>query len=504
MMFPTTDPTFLLAAANALVLPFVVYFGFRRAFTRGMRQRSGEELDKKYKKLLAKRGKLKRRKSPKLRFVGRWSRVRWRYPFLRREAKYWIWGPHSVGRAHFLATIAHVWTTINFIHFSNVEHNEPRFPIHEQWAAIYLTSAAVFLMILLCFTRVVPALGRWFRAKSFALRWVARLAQVWVLFSGYQFFVASCFNCATDAIAPLLVYVLVWWLFLLPERLFMGGSRRSLAKNLLVLRVFGSARRSIFLFNRLQPLWNSLGAVFTISSPDQVTSVFSGWRPKRSRVLVVIVLAGTLFYAEHQALAMTPSLLGFAKTDEIMLAASAVGLALAGLAFLAVPFQWMVQSSFLSDEDAVYRQIMSSVEGPERSGFYSNTYYSSHDDNWQSTIEGIAGIADVVLIDLRGFTNENRGTAFELAFVVNNFPLENVVALADKSTELDAVEAVLKDASQHMVASSPNAEAGQQDFMVYRRRRLRGKDVFKVASFLVNNSLRNEKLGLTEEQLRAI
>ncbi len=493
------DPLMLIGALNAVLFPFFVYVSFRRAFTQGMRTKSGAALDQTYRRILAKRGKKKRVALPKFRFVGRWSRVSWKYPFLRRETNYWIRGPLTVGLVHGIAPIAHAWATFTFIQFSNNENGCPHQPLAEFWMSVFLVSGITLIIGLFVFTRLLPLLGRWLRAKSFLLRWSARLAVAAFLASGYQFFVEStCSVNNSDALAPLSIYIGIWALLVLPERLFMRGRKRSLSKNLLVLRVFGSSKRSFFLFNRLQPLWNSVGAVFTISSPDQVTSVFFSWRPKRLRTLIFVALTAGALYAQYVAL------MRLSIAEETIRVGAAVVLALVSFVLLYVPFRWMVSSSFLPDESAVYQQIMASVEGPARNGFYSNTYYSCHDDDWQTVIEGIAGIVDAVLIDLRGFTSQNQGTAFEISFVVNNFPIENVVGLADQSTEIDAVEEVLKDAWQHMVTTSPNAGGGRRELTIYRRRRLFGKDVFKVAAFLMNHSLRNEKLGLSEDQLRTL
>jgi hypothetical protein len=54
---------------------------------------------------------------------------------------------------------------------------------------------------------------------------------------------------------------------------------------------------------------------------------------------------------------------------------------------------------------------------------------------WQAVVTGLVDAADVVLMDLRGFSAENRGAAFELSLVVQRRPLSKLVLIMDATTD---------------------------------------------------------------------
>jgi len=457
-----------------------------------MQARSGEGLDHKYQHLWQ-RGPAADRRLPDFRTVGRWSRVRWRYPFLRRDAKVWIRAPLRIGRGHQLAIVLHYGLLAAAL---DSEVPGSRNLLLEGLGLSYSLCGLALVVLLQVCTRFVPVVGPWFTTRVPGLGWALRLGVLFFLAAGEEILRRHGPAEHAERLPLCLVYAGVWGAAVVLPNLFRVRRTRYLAKNLLVLRVFGSSARSAFLFRRLQPVWNTVGSVFTISSPDQGLAAILGMRMSRLRLLAAAGL--WLLVVAAQALAL-PHLDELGAGTWVPL----VGLALVGQVALYPPCAWIVRGSFLQSEDSVYRRIIDSVrEGRSWKGLYSNTYYSVHDDDWRTVIEGIAGFTDVVLIDLRGFTEERQGTAFELQFLVQSFPVENCVVLADRTTDMDAFGRVFEDAWRHMAKESPNARPGEKSLTIYRRNRLRWRDVFKLGEVLVNHSLRNERMGLDEETLR--
>ena len=78
-------------------------------------------------------------------------------------------------------------------------------------------------------------------------------------------------------------------------------------------------------------------------------------------------------------------------------------------------------------------------------------------DVWQRVVSRLARDADVVLMDLRGFQEANRGAAYELSLLLQEVPLGRVVLLTDRNTDEPALTEVLCRAWSQVAADSPNA-----------------------------------------------
>src|SRR5262249_24367672 len=68
----------------------------------------------------------------------------------------------------------------------------------------------------------------------------------------------------------------------------------------------------------------------------------------------------------------------------------------------------------------------------------------------------LAQDAAAVLMDLRGFTSDNRSCAWELAYLVKHTPLRRILLLVDKNTDRLALEREARAAWTHLPLDSPN------------------------------------------------
>jgi hypothetical protein len=116
--------------------------------------------------------------------------------------------------------------------------------------------------------------------------------------------------------------------------------------------------------------------------------------------------------------------------------------------------------AFVKDrQDALGRLSESPVEA-DPDGLYRVEDYFCHADTWRIAVSVLARASDAILIDLRGFTVDNQGCVFELECLVASAPLNRIVLLVDHSTDVGAVEGVLRRAWSAMPENSPNQGAG--------------------------------------------
>ncbi|MFN0305330.1 MAG: hypothetical protein ACKVQU_33840 [Burkholderiales bacterium] len=155
-------------------------------------------------------------------------------------------------------------------------------------------------------------------------------------------------------------------------------------KRLLLLRVFAQDSRSERLLDELAHRWRFAGPIMMIGGPDLARS--------------------TLDPAEVAH-------------------------------FLRMQFD----EDFISDRGALDRKIMAMDERPDPDGRYRVNEFFCYDDIWQETVERLVTRSDAILLDLRGFTLERRGTAFEIGLLTRMHATARTVFLLDDTTDLNAV-----------------------------------------------------------------
>ncbi len=75
---------------------------------------------------------------------------------------------------------------------------------------------------------------------------------------------------------------------------------------------------------------------------------------------------------------------------------------------------------------------------------------------WQEALQHLLDQADVVVMDLSGLSEKNRGVTYELGKLINEVPLDRVVLLFDDSTDLKVLRDILARAYENVRADSPN------------------------------------------------
>jgi hypothetical protein len=174
------------------------------------------------------------------------------------------------------------------------------------------------------------------------------------------------------------------------------------AKRLVLLRVFGSPRRAVHLLEVLNDTWRLFGSIDLIVS-----------------------------------------------TDVAALTASPVMLE----AFL----RRRVEALYLKTTNEVERQVRQLDRRVQGDGRYPINELYCFSSAWQAAVLRLVPGADVVLMDLRGFSLAHLGCVFELNHLMNLASLDRIVLLADRLTDMRALEETLQGAWRNLDSDSPSA-----------------------------------------------
>jgi hypothetical protein len=117
--------------------------------------------------------------------------------------------------------------------------------------------------------------------------------------------------------------------------------------------------------------------------------------------------------------------------------------------------------AFIKDRDDLDSRLPESAATPDPDGLFRIEDFFCHDNTWRMTVSRLAHKADAVLMDLRGFTSKNRGCIFEIEQLITSVPLQRIVLLVDRSTDVPFLEQILQRAWRTIPTDSPNAIAGE-------------------------------------------
>jgi hypothetical protein len=148
-------------------------------------------------------------------------------------------------------------------------------------------------------------------------------------------------------------------------------------RTLLLLRVFGYARRTQRLFDRIVARWRLFGPITVIAAPDLVART---------------VDPGDFLYfvAGH------------------------------------------LNASFVTSAEGLESRLAAIDAAPDRNGRYRVNEFCCQDQTWRATVVALMHRADVVFMDLRGVTAERRGCEFELQQLAARVDPRRMVLIVDE------------------------------------------------------------------------
>lgn len=178
------------------------------------------------------------------------------------------------------------------------------------------------------------------------------------------------------------------------------------APNLLMLRVFGHARRTERLLDEVGLRWRYVGPINLIAGTDIATS--------------------------------------FLDPDEL-------------IQFLS----GRLGDAYIADGPMLTAKLQRAAGGVSADGRHALNEFFCRDNTWRACVHALAARSDAVLMDLRGFAAASRGCEFELGLLLEHVALEKVTFLVDRSTDAAHLERALSALWRQHGACGANATAAQ-------------------------------------------
>ena len=202
---------------------------------------------------------------------------------------------------------------------------------------------------------------------------------------------------------------------------------------LLLLRVFSLGRRSAQLFNAFGKLWRHAGSIRLIAGPDLATSTVE----------------------PHEFLDFLSGKLA---------------------------------RRFISGPETLTQRLAESEPRRDFDGRYRVSDFFCHDDTWKMVLGRLARESDAVLMDLRGFSPDNKGCIFEVNELLNVVPLDRVVFVIDGTTDEVFLRETFAQGWAGLAADSPNRETANPRVYIFRLTKTRADSVSSLAHVVASAS----------------
>lgn len=168
---------------------------------------------------------------------------------------------------------------------------------------------------------------------------------------------------------------------------------------LLLLRVFALQDASRKLFQRIQVHWQFAGPVLMISGPDLATT--------------------TIDSAE---------MIDFLTNN--------------------------LKNRFCHDSESIEKNLKDADLEPDNDGSFRVTEFFCRDNIWKEALVRLVCISNVVLFDLRGFSEKYKGCQYEIRQVVNHINILKVIVLMDEHTNIDFLKTSFINAYKNLEPGS--------------------------------------------------
>lgn len=229
--------------------------------------------------------------------------------------------------------------------------------------------------------------------------------------------------------------------------------KMGLAPGLLVLRVFGLGQHTETLFHHIGRRWLSLGPLMTII--DATYARFEFGR-RQALLLGITVIPAVLAASIHPG---DGALIGFlAVTGACLYVPLLLGFFL---------FRWYRIRHEASRSLAALQNRMALEHSTLITRQFKQGRLLCFGDFWQTALEKMIVWADVVLMDLRGFSSSNKGCEYELNFLLNRMRLDRVAFLVDASTDQVLLKASIERSWNALGPQSPNRNSAAPVVTIY-------------------------------------
>jgi hypothetical protein len=272
--------------------------------------------------------------------------------------------------------------------------------------------------------------------------------------------------------ASLLGFAVVVHLILWSVLRYLG--RKGNNAKLLILRVFLLGKTSTFTFKNLASVWKHFGSYFTVADPSFYKV---NWKQKFNINFPLYIILFFAFYT----MVVDPN-----REIEGDIFLSFIFLLFAGNLLFVIFGRIQMKLKFMTTSEALDKRLSKLQRAPTfLDGTFRPDPVMCYDNTWKLAVDGLIDKSDVVLMDLRGFSENNKGCAYEVNVLFDSKPTHNIVFLAYEEA-VPQVRELIKTQWAELSDQSPNLKIATPYTTLYTINKENSRDIEGVADALLS------------------
>ncbi|MEH6537383.1 MAG: hypothetical protein V7719_13375 [Psychroserpens sp.] len=267
-------------------------------------------------------------------------------------------------------------------------------------------------------------------------------------------------------LVAVVIHLFLWY------RLKTSG-RKLINTKLLILRVFLIGKTSTFTFKSLARFWRHFGTYFTVADPSfyKVT-----WKRRFNYMFPFYILVVFILYT----LITDPN-----KDIEIYLFVFFIFMLVMANVLMVSYDMIRMKQKFMHSPDALNMRLKKLYRRPTK---FDNTFKEEpvmcYDNTWKEAVDGLVKTADVILMDLRGFSEVNKGCAYEVNILFDRVPVDRIVFMGYKDS-IPLIRRIIEEQWKELSETSPNLNVDNPHTSLYIVTQENHRDVQAVLKLLL-------------------
>jgi hypothetical protein len=148
-----------------------------------------------------------------------------------------------------------------------------------------------------------------------------------------------------------------------------------------------------------------------------------------------------------------------------------------------------MKRGFVQNESALQNELRRLKNNPVKlDGTFKETPISCYDNTWQITVNTLIENASVVLMDLRGFSEKNKGCEFEVNLLLNKIALNRILFIVYEDT-VPLIKSTIERKFEMLEITSPNKNIKNSVATIFEVRKENNKETQYIMDILLNKAL---------------
>ena len=227
---------------------------------------------------------------------------------------------------------------------------------------------------------------------------------------------------------------------------------------LLILRVFGNKKQTALTFGKVTNFWKHFGSWFTVVDPSFI---------KRENGFFTFKTLLTLTYLFSPAIILGiliesffPSFLEWIlpnSSDQIRFEFAFIPGMVATCIIFYQYMRFKISRSYAKDVEDIQKKLRKTLNRPRKLDLsFKSLPMFCYANTWKLAVSEFIKNSSVILMDLRGFTVERKGCEYEIDFLLDTFPINQILFLADAKNDQSLIEKTIMDRWEYLREHSPN------------------------------------------------